>query len=116
MSKSKSAPVTATPEPERPTESPTTAIDHSQSYAVARQGVQVLALAQQESRPINHRALGELRAGVDSGLRDHASLVELLIGKDLFTREEYLAAAATGMEKELSEARQRNATVTPRFV
>lgn len=42
-----------------------------------------------------------LRTGVNVALRDHTSLVELLIAKGLFTLEEYQKAIADGMETEV---------------
>jgi hypothetical protein len=53
-------------------------------------------------QPVNDR---QLHFALQVALRDHASLVELLINKNLITREEYLQALAIGME---TEAASRN--------
>lgn len=42
----------------------------------------------------------QLRVGVNSGLCDQAALVRLLIGKGLFTEEEYAKEVADEMERE----------------
>lgn len=42
-----------------------------------------------------------LRVGVNTAIRDHSSLVELLISKGILTEEEYFKALADGMEKEV---------------
>lgn len=42
-----------------------------------------------------------LRVGVNTALVDHAALVELLIGKGIISRVEYLEAIADGMEAEV---------------
>lgn len=41
-----------------------------------------------------------LRVGVNAAMRDHSSLVQLLIEKGVFTEEEYYKAIADGMELE----------------
>lgn len=48
-----------------------------------------------------------LRVGVNAAMVDHSSLVQLLISKGLFTRDEYLAAIADGMEEEKGRYEQR---------
>ena|SRR5581483_12024765 len=47
-----------------------------------------------------------LRVGVNSALRDSASLARLLISKGLITEEEYIQAQADGMEEEAELYRQ----------
>lgn len=42
------------------------------------------------------------RTGINIALRDHASLVELLIAKGLITNDEYMKALADGAEVEVS--------------
>lgn len=42
-----------------------------------------------------------LRVGINIALRDHASLFELLIKKNIITEEEYLEAVTDGMNKEV---------------
>lgn len=48
-----------------------------------------------------------LRVGVNTALRDHASLVQLLITKGIITEVEYVEAIADGMETEQREYEQR---------
>lgn len=48
-----------------------------------------------------------LRVGVNTALRDHASLVELLVEKGIITEVEYVEAIADGMETEQHMYEQR---------
>lgn len=48
-----------------------------------------------------------LRVGINVALRDHASLVGLLIKKGVITNSEYLQAIADGMEQEAREYEER---------
>ena len=47
-----------------------------------------------------------LRVGVNSALRDSASLAQLLIEKGIISRTEYLKAIADGMEAEADRYRE----------
>jgi hypothetical protein len=49
----------------------------------------------------------QLRVGVNVALRDHASLVELLIAKGVITDDEYCKAIADGMEREVEAYEDR---------
>lgn len=48
-----------------------------------------------------------LRVGINAAMCDHSALVQLLIGKGIFTRDEYLTAIADAMEAEKARYEQR---------
>jgi hypothetical protein len=48
-----------------------------------------------------------LRVGINTALVDHASLVDLLISKGVFSRGEYLKVIADGMEREKQDYEER---------
>lgn len=48
-----------------------------------------------------------LRVGINVALRDHASLVELLIKKGVITEEENLEAITAGMNKEVEDYEEK---------
>lgn len=49
----------------------------------------------------------EARVGINIALRDHGSLIGLLVDKGLITQEEYEKAMADGMEEEVKMYEQR---------
>ena len=54
----------------------------------------------------------QLRVGVNVALRDHASLVELLIKKGIITKEEHLEAITAGMNKEAEDYENKLSVIT----
>ena len=48
-----------------------------------------------------------LRVGINNALRDHASLVALLIGKGIITDLEYTKAITKGMREEVEQYERR---------
>jgi hypothetical protein len=54
-----------------------------------------------------------IRQGINTALRDHGSLVDLLIAKGVITQAEYFRAIADGMEKEVGDYAQMLAAKCP---
>lgn len=68
-------------------------------YFAAAHAVQTGVAYHQEIDPANGSPK-HLRVGVNVALRDHASLVKLLMEKGILTELEYIEALVAGMEEE----------------
>jgi hypothetical protein len=78
-------------------------------YAAAMHGVQsAIAL---EIEQLGEKAAGanakHLRTGINSCLVDSSAIATLLIGKGIFTQDEYFAAIAEAAERELATMTDR---------
>ena len=76
-------------------------------YKAAAHGMQSGVALQRQKEiergiPEDERETGpkHLRVGVNSAMADHGALVELLISKNVLTREEYFEAITNAMERE----------------
>ena len=69
-------------------------------HALASHAMQA-GVALEQTRGSKNGSPKMLRVGVNVALRDHASLVSLLIAKGVITDDEYCAAVADGMEREV---------------
>jgi hypothetical protein len=73
---------------------------HAERYEAACHAMQTGVAHDLNLRP-NSGTPKHLRVGVNVALRDHGSLVGLLISKGIITQEEYEKAIADGMEAEV---------------
>jgi hypothetical protein len=71
-------------------------------HALAAHAMQA-GIALEHSRGSQDGSPKHLRVGVNVALRDHASLVALLIAKGVITDDEYCKAIADGMEREVEK-------------
>lgn len=80
--------------------------ENAKRWASAAHAMQTGVGLEMEVNP-NPTSPKHLRVGVNTALRDHASLVNLLISKGIFTEEEYMQAIVDGMEEEKATYEKR---------
>ena len=78
----------------------------TQRYLAAAHALQTGVATEQELGS-NDGTPKHLRVGINTGKVEAGALVKILIGKGLFTEEEYMESVANEMEREVAEYERR---------